>query len=69
MEQLAIRQTYDVVAHVRFKIVQVEKNWIDWCTECAICLKIPMKNELRVKKRKKSASHTVIYVSAVAIKN
>jgi len=53
MEQLAIRQTYNVVAHVRFEIVQLENDWIDWCTECAINLKMSMKNELQDKKGKK----------------
>jgi hypothetical protein len=53
MEQLAIRQTYDVVAHVRFEIVQLENDWIDWCTECTIDLKMSMKNELQVKKEQR----------------
>jgi 23S rRNA C2498 (ribose-2'-O)-methylase RlmM len=52
MEQLAIRQTYDVVAHVRFEIVELENDWIDWCTECAINLKLPMEHERQVKKGK-----------------
>jgi hypothetical protein len=69
MKQLAIRQTYDMVAHVRFEIVQLENDWIDWCTECAINLKMSMKNELQVRKGKEGASHTVIYVSAVATRN
>jgi hypothetical protein len=65
MEQLAIRQTYDVVAHVCFEIVQFENDWIDWCTECAINLEISVRSELQVRKGKKSVSNTVIYVSVV----
>jgi hypothetical protein len=58
-----------VVAHVRFEIVQLENDWIDWCTEGAINLKMSMKNELQVKRGIKEASHTVIYVSAVATRS